>query len=109
MSAAVRFWLLIVLVSAALVAALRFVWVSPEMNHPASVLGVSLMVGGGLSNLLDRLMYDGAVVDFMHMGVGRLRTGVFNVADVAIMAGPAVLLVWYLLSKRRAAQEEAPD
>ncbi len=57
------------------------------------ILAIALVVGGGLSNLIDRLVNEGRVVDFMQLGIGPLRTGVFNVADVAIMGGLAVMLV----------------
>ena len=57
-----------------------------------ALLGVSLFVAGGASNLLDRIVY-GTVIDFIHVGVGPLRTGIFNVADMAIMLG-AALVVW---------------
>lgn len=57
------------------------------------VLPLTLILAGGLGNLIDRLVHDGIVVDFMNMGIGRvLRTGVFNVADIAIMAGLFTLL-----------------
>jgi signal peptidase II len=93
---AVRFWSLTILVGVVLVGMLGFVWASPEMSHPVSILGVCLVIGGGLSNLIDRLLNDGAVVDFMNMGVGNLRTGIFNLADVAIVAGGGILLAWSL-------------
>jgi len=47
--------------------------------------------GGGLSNLVDRIAYDGHVVDFLNIGIGSLRTGIFNVADMAITAGALLL------------------
>jgi signal peptidase II len=53
--------------------------------------GVALMWAGGASNLIDRAS-SGRVVDFLNVGVGSLRTGIFNVADVAVMLG-AVLIV----------------
>ena len=56
-----------------------------------ALLGVALFVAGGASNLLDRVAY-GMVIDFMNVGVGSLRTGIFNVADVAIMLGAGILL-----------------
>jgi signal peptidase II len=90
----VRFWSLTVFVGAALVGMLRFVWASQEMNHPMSILGVSLIIGGGFSNLIDRLFNSGAVVDFMNVGVGNLRTGIFNLADVVILIGVGILLAW---------------
>ncbi|MBL8935267.1 MAG: signal peptidase II, partial [Archangium sp.] len=45
------------------------------------------------SNWIDRARFGGVVVDFMNMGLGSLRTGVFNVADLAILAGIGVLLI----------------
>ena len=74
--------LLVVLI----VAAIRSRW--PRQ----SLLGVALFVAGGASNLFDRIT-DGVVIDFMNVGIGSLRTGIFNVADVAIMAGAAILVV----------------
>jgi signal peptidase II len=56
-----------------------------------ALLGMALFVAGGASNLLDRVAY-GMVIDFMNVGVGSLRTGIFNVADVAIMLGAGILL-----------------
>jgi len=72
-----------------------------------SLLGLAMMVGGGLGNWLDRLMNGGLVTDFMSLGVGPLRTGVFNLADVYIMAG----VVLALLGPREAAgsQESPPS
>ena len=52
--------------------------------------GLMLFVAGGLSNLIDRVAI-GTVIDFMNVGIGPFRTGIFNVADVAIMAGAAIL------------------
>jgi glycogen debranching enzyme len=42
---------------------------------------------------LDRVRDDGAVTDFVSLGLGQLRTGIFNVADLAIVAGLLVFLV----------------
>ena len=51
-----------------------------------ALVGVALVVAGGTSNLVDRIAY-GVVIDFVNVGVGPVRTGIFNVADVAIMLG----------------------
>ena len=58
---------------------------------PSQIFCFSLLCGGGLSNLIDRIVYDGRVVDFLNVGIGPLRTGIFNVADMAITAA-AILL-----------------
>jgi len=56
------------------------------------LIGAALMWAGGLSNLVDRVVR-GHVVDFINLGVGPVRTGIFNIADVAIMAGVALIFV----------------
>ncbi len=50
-------------------------------------VGIALIIGGGIGNLIDRLLRNGSVSDFMNMGVGRLRTGIFNFADLFLIAG----------------------
>ena len=91
----VRFWLLIIGVGVALTGMLQFVLFSREMDR-FSVIAASLIVGGGFSNLLDRLYNDGLVVDFLNAGIGHVRTGIFNLADVAIMVGSGMLVYWSL-------------
>lgn len=53
---------------------------------------------GGIANLIDRVTRDGHVVDYLVLNLGPLHTGVFNLADIAIMAGAGVLL-WTGLKK----------
>ena len=73
------------------VTALKLQWTG------APFLGAVLIVAGGFSNLIDRVIR-GSVVDFMNVGIGPLRTGIFNVADVALMAG--VVLIALGLDRR---------
>lgn len=54
--------------------------------------GICLMIGGGIGNIYDRIVH-GSVTDFMHINLGYFQTGIFNMADVSIMAGMAVLLI----------------
>jgi signal peptidase II len=55
-------------------------------------VGLALVMSGGFGNWLDRLFHDGAVTDFLRLGIGPIHTGIFNVADVAILAGAALLV-----------------
>lgn len=57
-----------------------------------TLVGFSLIVGGGAGNLIDRLLRDGRVGDFIMIGVGGIRTGIFNFADISVLAGCIVLL-----------------
>ncbi|MCM2281662.1 MAG: signal peptidase II [Bdellovibrionaceae bacterium] len=53
--------------------------------------GLSLLIGGGVGNLIDRATI-GYVIDFMNISLGPVRTGIFNIADVAIVIGTAILI-----------------
>ncbi len=70
------------------------------------VLAFTLFTGGGLGNWIDRVTNDGRVVDFMSLGVGGLRTGIFNVADLAIVAGFCILL--FAVYRERPRLSESP-
>ncbi len=60
---------------------------------PMITIALSLICSGGFGNLIDRILYDGHVIDFLNVGIGGLRTGIFNAADVAIMAGALLILL----------------
>ena len=68
--------------------------------------GLILFVAGGLSNLIDRMAI-GTVIDFLNVGIGSWRTGIFNVADVAIMAGIAILAADNLFGRSDQARRRA--
>jgi signal peptidase II len=58
-------------------------------------LALSLVCGGAVGNLVDRLKSARGVVDFIDVGVGAHRWPTFNVADMAVSCG-AVLLAYVL-------------
>jgi signal peptidase II len=99
-----RFWMLTVLVGLLLLGILLFALFNVKLTR-VQVVGYAFIAGGGISNWVDRATMDGRVVDFMNMGIGPVRTGVFNVADLAIVAGISVL---FLASWRRNRPEQQP-
>ncbi len=80
------------LVALILAGFLVYILKSDALNR-MSVIAGGLMVGGGLGNLIDRVFNDGAVVDFLNLGIGSIRTGIFNVADMSIMLGLFLFLI----------------
>jgi signal peptidase II len=60
-----------------------------------ALIGLALFVTGGACNWIDRVAR-GSVVDFLIVGIGPVRTGIFNVADVAIMVGAAVFALTHI-------------
>jgi signal peptidase II len=98
-----RLLLAIALNGATLVIALSLA-IDPRDLNGLQVSGIALLAGGGTSNLVDRLYNDGAVFDFVRLGRGWARTGIFNLADVAIVVGVLMVLVFSFTSSPREAQ-----
>ena len=96
---AVRQALFIFISLAVLVVLVVFVLRSPRLRLSTTV-ALSLLAGGGVSNVIDRIFRDGRVVDFLNLGIGSVRTGIFNLADVAILSG-IVLLAALQLGRER--------
>ncbi len=84
--AKLKFWTFLIMPIVMLTGMLLFGLYSRRMTR-LQLLFLMLAVGGGLSNLIDRVFLGGKVTDFLNMGIGSLRTGIFNIADVAIMFG----------------------
>jgi signal peptidase II len=92
----VQRWVLVLLalaISAALVWWVRRRAAAGDKNTTALACGAGIVIGGALGNAWDRLQY-GAVADFLNMSCcGINNPYAFNIADVAIFAG-AALIAW---------------
>jgi len=90
----IRFWILTVANAAVML------WVGAYLllNRGVSrwmFVALALILAGGIGNLIDRARLGGYVIDFINLGLGDRvwqRTGIFNVADIAITAGFVMLL-----------------
>ncbi len=76
---------------------------NPGFAHPIMRLGLALMLGGAVGNLIDRVA-EGRVVDFVKVP----NFPAFNVADSAITIG-VLLLIWAMLFDSDETQEGQPE
>ncbi|UOB18222.1 signal peptidase II [Abyssalbus ytuae] len=74
----------------ALLAMLAYLLFKTNLNQ-YFIIGFSFIVGGGIGNIFDRILY-GSVTDFLHIDLGLFKTGIFNMADVSVMAGSLYIL-----------------
>ncbi|MEN0004266.1 MAG: signal peptidase II [Bacteroidota bacterium] len=89
-SETIRYWVLKVFPIIMLTGLFFYLLFSKSLDW-WQIAAFSFILGGGLSNIYDRLQY-GKVVDFMNIGIGNLRSGIFNVADMSIMLGLFILI-----------------
>lgn len=92
-------WALIVI--ALVISGWVLLWVSKDPANTKAQLSAGVLIGGALGNVIDRLIY-GAVADFLNMSCcGFENPYAFNVADIAIFAGAAGLILWADRAKTR--------
>lgn len=88
-----RYWLLTLGVGLLLLSLSWYALFSPKVDL-FQVGSYALIASGGFANWIDRARFGGVVVDFMSIAIGRIPlSGVFNVADLAIVAGIILLIL----------------
>jgi signal peptidase II len=74
----------------ALLALVGMYWYTP-VGDRVRLMAISLICGGAMGNLADRVRQEAGVVDFIDVGVGDIRWPVFNIADMAVTTGAIIL------------------
>ncbi|WP_298237509.1 signal peptidase II [uncultured Algibacter sp.] len=65
-----------------------------------SLFAFSMIIGGGIANVFDRVVF-GSVTDFLYIKLtDLLRTGIFNIADLAVTTGMIILVVFSFRKKK---------
>lgn len=75
-------------------------WIYKECDRAKTAFPLALVVAGAIGNALDRI-FRGAVVDFLDFHIGAVHWPAFNVADIAICSGAALLLFFELMRRPR--------
>jgi len=96
-SEGLRQFFFLVLTSVAIVMIFLFYRTIPR-SHVWLSLGLALIFGGAVGNLIDRIRY-GEVVDFLKFYIGRYQWPSFNVADSAITVGVAIFIAHLIFKK----------
>ncbi|MFB9056290.1 signal peptidase II [Mariniflexile ostreae] len=87
-----RLILLLILPMVVLAFVLRYIFKDKTLDN-ASLFAFSSIIGGGVANVYDRIVY-GSVTDFWHIDLGGMfRTGIFNMADLSVTTGMIILLI----------------
>ncbi len=69
-----------------------YIYIKNSKQNKAEALSLSLIIGGAIGNLIDRIFY-GEVIDFIDVHIGAAHWPAFNISDTVITIGVAVLLL----------------
>lgn len=95
-------WQLGLAAFAVVASAALWIWLSRTGETRAMAAGIGLIIGGALANAVDRVWL-GGVADFYSLHAWGFYWYVFNIADVAIVAGVGALLYDSFLASRKGA------
>ena len=99
LSPVLRVLLLLILPSAVMIGLLIYLIRSKDLTN-YSLWGLSFIVGGGLGNIFDRIVY-GSVTDMLFLDFQFAHTGIFNVADMAVMVGTGLILLEQFMTRKK--------
>ena len=89
---------LIILPIIVLISIIIYVYRDKEIDK-VSLIGFSIIIGGGIGNIFDRIIY-GSVTDFLFIDLGGIfKTGIFNIADLAVTTGMILILLMSFKNK----------
>ena len=91
------FWLLGIVPLAVLMGLFGYMMMRARTLSKPKLIALSLIFAGGMGNILDRLLFDRHVSDFMNVGVSSVRSGIFNFADMWIFFGA----IWVVMASFR--------
>jgi signal peptidase II len=92
---------LLILLPALIVAVAVFYTAFSGNIPPGQLVSLSCVIGGGIGNLYDRIFNDGIVIDFLNFGIGNLRTGILNVADLSVTFGALAFIFLQFRAEKR--------
>ena len=87
-----RILLLIILPVIVLISITLYTYIDKTLDK-LSIIGFSLIIGGGIANIFDRIVF-GSVTDFLYINLGGIfKTGIFNIADLSVTTGMILILI----------------
>jgi signal peptidase II len=95
----ISYWIMmIVLPLIVLGYALYYLFTAIDLSK-VLIVSISLIVGGGLGNIIDRVLY-GSVTDFLHFDFVLFHTGIVNLADISLTTGFFILFYVLIVDRK---------
>lgn len=104
----------LIVITSAVILWLLYLMIFGKVKRPVYMVAVSLIIGGGIGNLIDRIFNDGKVIDFIDVRI--INFAIFNVADICAVCGAGLLLLVVIVdeirefkAKKRAESNESEE
>lgn len=101
--------ILLIVITSIVILGLLFLMVTKRVKRPIYMAAVSLIIGGGIGNLIDRIFNDGLVVDFIDFRL--INFPIFNFADICAVCGAGLLMIMVIVDevREKKKKKQAPE
>lgn len=94
----------LIAVTSVVIAALIVGLLIKKIRRTPYIVAVSLIIGGGVGNLIDRIFNDGKVVDFIDVRI--INFAIFNFADICAVVGGLLLCLFVIIDEVKESREK---
>lgn len=91
--------ILLIVITSLVILGLLFLMITKRVKRPVYMAAVSLIIGGGIGNLIDRIFNNGLVVDFIDVRI--INFAIFNFADICAVCGAGMLMIVVIVDEIR--------
>ncbi len=84
-----------------------YLMLAKKVHRPVYMAAISLIIGGGVGNLIDRIFNDGKVVDFIDVRI--INFAIFNFADICAVCGAGLLMISIIVDEVREHKKKAAE
>lgn len=94
----------LIIITAAIILWLLVLMILKKVKKPLNMAAISLIIGGGVGNLIDRIFNEGRVVDFIDVRI--INFPIFNFADICAVVGAGILLLSLIVDEVKEHREK---
>lgn len=87
----------LIVITSAVILWLIFLLVTKKVHRTVYLVSISLILGGGVGNLIDRIFNDGKVIDFIDVRI--INFPIFNFADICAVCGAGLLMLTVIIDE----------
>lgn len=91
--------LFLIIITSVVILWLLFLMIAKKVHRRVYLASISLILGGGIGNLIDRIFNNGLVVDFIDVRI--INFPIFNFADICAVCGAGLLLLTVIVDEIR--------
>lgn len=95
---------MLIIVTTIIIVTLILLLLLKKVKRPSYIIALSMIIGGGIGNLIDRIFNEGMVIDFIDFRL--INFAIFNFADICAVCGAGIIMLMVVIDEARALKKK---